>query len=70
MGTKVTVSVEDGADHSVIANINATTTGQTYSTEQIDAGGEKVFDLGEEQRVVIDRGPATEQAEDSTKKKK
>ena len=70
MGSKVTVSVEDGASHSVSVSRNSTTTGQTYETRAIDAGKEHSFDLGDEQTVVIGQGPVTPEKASTEKVKK
>lgn len=72
MDSKVTVSVEGDASHSVNVSLNDTSTGTTYDTRKVDAGKDETFSVKDGMRLVIDAGPATPEAEEpaSTKKTK
>lgn len=70
--SKVTITVEDGASHSVRVARTSTTTGQDFDSVELAAGKEQTFEIGDEEKVTILQGAPTpeEEAVDDTAKKK
>lgn len=70
MGTKIKISVDKGADHSIRATRTARPTGQEYESEDLGAGDSHEFTVGAEEIVQITTGAPIEKTEEDTASKK
>lgn len=70
--SKVTITVEDGASHSVRVTRTARPTGQDYESVEVGAGDKREFEVADEENLTVQLGqptPAEEGAGEKTKKK-
>lgn len=71
--SKVTITVEDGASHSVRVTRTARPTGQDYESVEVGAGDEQTFEVGDEENLTVQLGqptPKEEEPADKASKKK
>lgn len=68
--SKVTITVEDGASHGVRVTRTARPTGQEYQSEEVGAGDEREFDVGEEENLTVQLGQPTKEEEPADKASK